>query len=144
MSDLYGTVIPQLAALDLDEALVTVVAGIADLESFEPRRFGEDTEQFLDALPPHSLIGDLPALPFSPLGRHVRAANAILRDLADARDLAVVPLHGATRQLARVHALTHRAADLLHPNDLGYRVWARALAGPARARLETVANRPSA
>ena len=140
LNDLRDTALPQLRDIDLDDALVTCVAGIADLQSFDPERFREDAARLLDALPDHALVGDLPALAFTPLGRHVRAANAILRDLADARDLAVVPLYAATRRLAHLGALTHRAADLLHPNDLGYRVWARALAGPAQARLDTLGS----
>ncbi|HET9073765.1 MAG TPA: SGNH/GDSL hydrolase family protein [Solirubrobacteraceae bacterium] len=143
LSDLHSAVVPQLRALELDDALVTVTAGIADLDGFAPERFSADAARLLDALPGHALVSDLPALPFTPVGRHVPAANAILRDLADARDLAVVPLYAATRRLAHLRALTHRSADLLHPNDLGYRTWARAMVGPARARLDAVGNRPS-
>ncbi len=62
-------------------------------------------------------------------GRWERDAEEAARALADAASksgLRVVRLHEALRAEGWAAMLTQYAADWFHPNDRGYRVWARA------------------
>ncbi len=136
LADVITALLPRLAQLETEHALVTFAAGADDIADFDAARFRRDLATIFDALPPHALVAELPSFYLSPDQAKVREANRILRDLADARDLAVVPLHGATNRFGPVALVTHHARDLFHPNERGYRIWARAFLGPATARLD--------
>jgi acyl-CoA thioesterase-1 len=136
LSDVITALLPRLARVDTTYALVTFAAGANNIDDFDPVRFRSELTTIFDALPRHALVAELPSFYTSPHQPLVREANAILHELADARDLAVVPLHGATNRLGVAALATHHAADLFHPNDRGYRVWAKAFLGPATARVE--------
>jgi acyl-CoA thioesterase-1 len=140
LADVINGLLPRFAALDSSEALVTFAAGANDIDGFEPERFREQLATIFDALPSHALIAELPSFYIRPFQPRVRAANAILHELADVRDLAVIPVHGATNRLGWAAICTHHAADLFHPNDRGYRLWAGAFLGPATARLEEIVS----
>lgn len=116
--------LPALAKLEPD--IVTVCIGANDIASFDPARFERQYRELLDALPSHAIVADLPTFYFLPAERKVRVANAIVRRLAAQRGLTVVPLHAATRRYGLWGVSTQFAGDLFHPNDRGYRVWARA------------------
>ena len=138
LSDIITSLLPRLAALDTADALVTFAAGTNDLATFDPDRFRRELAIIFDALAPHALVAELPSVTVRGLAPTARQANAILHELADERDLAVVPLHAATRRPWPAAIALHHAGDLLHPNARGYRVWARAFLGPAAARLEAI------
>jgi lysophospholipase L1-like esterase len=141
LADVITSLLPRLAALDTTDALVTFAAGANDIDGFDPGRFRAQLATILDALPQHALVAELPSFYVRPYQPRVRAANAILHELADARDLAVIPLHAATNRFGLAALGTHHAPDLFHPNDRGYRLWARAFQGPATARVEEIAAR---
>ena len=136
LSDVITVLLPRLALLDTDRALVTFAAGANNIAEYDPDRFRRDLATILDALPDHALVAELPSFYVRPHQATVREANRILHELADQRDLAVVPLHRVTNRFGPAAIATHHARDLFHPNDRGYRVWARAFLGPAAARLE--------
>lgn len=138
LSDIITSVLPRLEQLELDNALVTFAAGANNIADFDPERFRQDLATILDALPPHALVADIPSFYVHPYQPQVRAANAILHELADARDLAVVPLFAATNRIGAAALALHHAPDLFHPNDRGYRIWARTFLGPAAARVEAL------
>ena len=138
LSDVINGLLPRFAGFDTTGALVTFAAGANDMGDFEPDRFRQQLGTIFDALPSHALVAELPSFYLPPYQSRVREANAILHELADARDLAVIPLHGATDRLGVAAITTHHAADLFHPNDRGYRVWARTFLGPATARLARI------
>jgi acyl-CoA thioesterase I len=138
LSDVITGLLPKLARLDTSDALVTFAAGANNIDGFDPDRFRQELATIFDVLPSHALIAELPSFYVSPHQPRVREANAILHQLADERDLAVIPLHGATNRLGIAAIATHHAKDLFHPNDRGYRVWAKAFLGPATARLEEI------
>ncbi len=140
--DVISALLPRLARYDTEHALVTFAAGANDIADFDPERFRRDLATVLDALPAHALVAELPSFTLSPHQARVRAANRILHDLADQRDLAVVPLYGATNRFGPAALVTHHARDLVHPNERGYRIWARAFLGPAAARLDELARQP--
>jgi acyl-CoA thioesterase-1 len=140
LSDVINALLPRLAQLDTEHALVTFAAGANNVADFEPDRFRRELATIFDALPRHALVAELPSFYIRPYQPTVRAANRILRELADERDLAVIPLHGATNRFGPAVLVTHHARDLFHPNDRGYRVWARTFLGAATARLEEMAT----
>ena len=141
LSDVISALLPRLAQLDTEHALVTFAAGANNIADFEPDRFRRDLATIFDALPSHALVAELPSFYVRPYQAKVREANRILHELADQRDLAVIPLHGATNQFGPVALMTHHARDLFHPNDRGYRIWARTFLGPATTRLEEITHR---
>jgi acyl-CoA thioesterase-1 len=139
LSDVITALLPRLARLDTTNALVTFAAGANNIADFDPERFRRDLATILDALPDHTLVAELPSFYVRPHQTRVREANRILHELADQRDLLVVPLHGATNRFGPAAIVTHHARDLFHPNDRGYRIWARTFLGPASARLDELA-----
>jgi acyl-CoA thioesterase-1 len=138
LSDVIASLLPRMARLDTTDALVTFAVGANNIGGFEPERFRQQLATIFDALPDHALIAELPSFYVRPFQARVRAANAILHELADERNLAVIPLHQATNRLRLAAIATHHAKDLFHPNDRGYRVWAKTFLGPAAARLEQI------
>ncbi|MBK4348467.1 SGNH/GDSL hydrolase family protein [Lacisediminihabitans changchengi] len=107
--------------------LVTAAIGANDIASFEPGRFERELAVVYDALPPGSIVGDIPAFYFGSAERRVRAANEIVHRLAADRGFEVAPVHALTRRQGGArYALNQVAADFFHPNDRGYRVWASA------------------
>jgi acyl-CoA thioesterase-1 len=133
LSDVISALLPRLAQLDTDAAMVTFAAGANNIAEFDPDRFRRELSTIFDALPSHALVAELPSFYVRPYQARVREANRILRELADQRDLAVIPLYAATNRYGPAALVTHHAKDLLHPNHRGYRIWARAFLGPATA-----------
>jgi acyl-CoA thioesterase-1 len=141
VSDLVEYQLPRLAKLRPD--VVTLAIGANDIAAFEPVAFEHDLRRILDAVPPTTVVADLPCFHFPASERKVRAANAIVHRLAAERDLRIAPLHRITRRQTPLLAITQAAADLFHPNDRGYRVWASAFLPflPATVRALEVAGR---
>ncbi|MBF4618167.1 SGNH/GDSL hydrolase family protein [Clavibacter sp. VKM Ac-2873] len=123
-SDLVEHQLPRLAKMQPD--VVTLAIGANDILAFEPVAFEHDLGRILDAVPPTTVVADLPCFHFPTSERKVRVANEIVRRLATARGLRLAPLHRITRRQTAVLAITQAAGDLFHPNDRGYRVWASA------------------
>jgi len=128
--------LPALAGLQPD--LVTVSIGANDIAGFDEERFARGIRELFDALPPHSIVADLPSFHFLPAERRVAVANRIVRDAAAARNLVVAPLHARTRRQGLWGVSTQFAGDLFHPNDRGYRVWASAFESAVDARVAAV------
>lgn len=116
--------------------IVTVSIGANDIAAFDPVVFRSGIEQVLDALPSDAIVADLPYFYFPKNERKVAIANEIIRHAAAERGLQVAPLHESMRRHRLRGILTHFAADLFHPNDHGYRVWASAFL-PAVIELAT-------
>lgn len=125
--------LPRLAKLEPD--IVTVAIGANDIANFEPRRFEGDVRELFAALPPHAIVADVPSFYFLPAEQRVRTANRILREVAAEQGLTVVPLYARTRRQGLWGVSRQFAGDLFHPNDRGYRVWARTFEPAVRARL---------
>ncbi|WP_328706909.1 SGNH/GDSL hydrolase family protein [Clavibacter zhangzhiyongii] len=141
VADLIDYQLPRLAKLQPD--VVTLAIGANDIPAFEPVAFERDLGRILDAVPPTTVVADLPCFHFPTSERKVRVANEIVRRLAADRGLRVAPLHRTTRRQTAILALTQAAGDLFHPNDRGYRVWASAFLPflPAVVRALEVAGR---
>ncbi len=130
--------LPRLARLQPD--VVTVCIGANDIASFDPRRFSADIRELFAALPDHAIVADLPSFYFLPAERQVAIANAILRDAAAERGLTVVPLYRQTKRQGLWGVSRQFAGDLFHPNDRGYRVWARAFEPAVQERLAALSE----
>lgn len=126
--------LPRLARLRPD--VVTVAIGANDIAAFDPVVFRAGIRAVFAALPEDAIVADLPYffLPWNE--RKVAEANRILREEAAVRGLTVVPLHATMRRHGLRGVLTHFAADLFHPNDNGYRVWASAFLPAVTALVE--------
>lgn len=128
--------LPQLRRLEPD--VVTVCIGANDIAAWDEVRFGRDIHALFGALPTHAIVADLPSFYFLPSEKKVLAANRILRAEAAARGLTVVPLHALTKRQGMWGVATQFAGDLFHPNDRGYRVWAKAFEAAVDERLAVV------
>jgi len=125
LRDAIAVQLPLLAKLKPD--LVTAAIGANDIASFEADRFERELAIVYDALPPGSIVGDIPAFYFGAAERRVGIANEIVHRLAGERGFEVAPVHAFTRRQGGArYALNQVAADFFHPNDRGYRVWASA------------------
>ena len=124
VSDAIELQLPKLAELTPD--IVTVSIGANDMAAFDPQRFERDVRRLFSALPAKSLVADLPSFHLAEGERKVTIANRIVRKVAIAHGLTLVPLYKTTRKQGLALALTQVAGDFFHPNDRGYRVWASA------------------
>ena len=135
--------LPRLAKRSPD--IVTVSIGANDIATWDATAFERALTAVLDALPPHSIVADLPCFYLPRNERKVAEANDILRRLAAERDLSVAPLHALTAAPGLLGVLAMFAGDRFHPNDTGYRVWASAFAPLVDHRIdELLASRTAA
>ncbi|HWR85264.1 MAG TPA: SGNH/GDSL hydrolase family protein [Rhodoglobus sp.] len=130
--------LPRLAKLSPD--VLTVSIGANDIAAFDPRRFEADIRELFAALPAHAIVADLPSFYFLPGERDVKVANAILRAAAADHGLTVVPLWRSTKRQGLWGVTRQFAGDLFHPNDRGYRVWAKTFEPAVAARLRELAS----
>jgi acyl-CoA thioesterase I len=126
--------LPRLATLQPD--ICTLGIGANDVWTFEPRRFRAEFETICDALPPGSIVSELPSFSVLPVGRRVRAANRIIHEVAARHGFPVAPLTATTSVGGLVAALLGAAGDLFHPNDRGHRRWAAAFLPLVREAVE--------
>jgi lysophospholipase L1-like esterase len=137
--------LPRLATLQPD--FCTLAIGANDVWTFEPERFAAEFATICDALPPGSIVSELPSFSVLPVRNRVRAANRIVHEVAAAHGLPVAPLTATTSVGGLVAALLGAAGDLFHPNDRGHRRWAAAflpLVRQAAARSRVASTRPRA
>lgn len=125
--------------VDLPADVVTVSIGANDIADFTPKKFEKNIRAIYGALPSHAIVADMPFMVLPDLERKVAEANVIVRRVADELGLAVAPLYATTRKQGYVRTLRNSAADLFHPNDDGYRVWASAFYPAIDARLARIA-----
>ena len=116
--------LPRFTRLSPD--LVTVAIGANDIAQWDAAAFETGIRRLCAALPPHALVADVPCFHLPHNERKVTVANEIVRRVATEFELMVVPLHATTKRPGVRSVATHVAADLFHPNDRGYRVWADA------------------
>ena len=116
--------LPRLAGLEPD--VVTLGIGANDVWTFDPRRFREQYERICAALPPQTVVAELPSFSVLPVAGRARAANRIIHEVADSHGFRVAPLYRVTGTGGLVDALRSAAGDLFHPNDRGHGRWARA------------------
>jgi lysophospholipase L1-like esterase len=124
--DLIETQLAQLQSLPVQPDVVTVCIGGNDVRGFDRDRFAQDAADLAAALPARSFVCDVPyfAIPWWTSASD-EAATILTKALATSSAI-VVPLHEAMRRQGRRALITQHAADLFHPNDRGYRVWASA------------------
>lgn len=120
---------------DLRPDVCTIAIGANDVWTFEPVRFRAELERIAEALPPGTILAELPTFAPIPVGRRVRAANRIVREVAREHGFALAPLTATTAGGLRA-ALLGAAGDLFHPNDRGHARWAAAFLPAVRAALE--------
>lgn len=87
----------------------------------------DDLETLCAALPPGSVVAEVPYFGYPVLQRRVRRINAEIHAAADRHGHFVAPLHAATRARWPRHIVGDLAEDLFHPGIRGYRVWAAAI-----------------
>lgn len=113
----------------------TLDVGANDVWSFAPARFRDELDRICAALPPGTIVADLPSFSPIPIGGRVREANRIVHEVVAAHGLTLAPLHERTRRGGPIIAVRNAAGDLFHPNDRGHRVWAEAFLPAVRARI---------
>lgn len=115
--------------------LVTLAIGANDIAEWDARAFHTNIGTIFDALPSHTIVGELPCFHLPWNDRKVREANRILHTIAADRGLTVVPLYEATKRRGVRGILTEFAQDAFHPNDRGYEVWADTFWPAVRDRI---------
>ncbi|MGJ0202787.1 SGNH/GDSL hydrolase family protein [Leucobacter sp. gxy201] len=115
--------------------LVTVAIGANDIADWDPVAYHRNLSTILDALPSHTIVGEVPCFHLPWTDRRVREANRILHAVAEARGLGIAPVYEATRRRGVRGVLTEFAGDAFHPNDRGYEVWADAFWPLVRERV---------
>ncbi len=115
--------------------LVTLAIGANDIAEWDPRAFHRNMRTIFDALPPQTIVAELPCFHLPWNDRKVHEANRILHTIASARGLTVVPIYAATRRRGLPGILTEFAQDAFHPNDRGYEVWADTFWPSVRDRI---------
>ena len=115
--------VPRLDGLVPD--LLTVSAGANDIIRLVRRRTLEERlRRLAAALPPGTVLADIPCFGGGSFERKARWASALVAELCEEHGLVRAPLHKFTeRDLSR----TLYAEDWLHPSDAGYAVWADAM-----------------
>lgn len=124
IDDLLEDQLPLLANLEAD--LVTVTIGGNDVHTHHAGTFAAQVDRLTAALPPGTFIADVPYFMHGHWERDAQQSADVLTRSASKCGLSVVPLHDALRRQGWSAMLTQFAADLFHPNDRGYRVWADA------------------
>jgi lysophospholipase L1-like esterase len=126
--------LPRLAGLEPD--VVTLGIGANDVWTFDPRRFREQYERICAALPPQTVVAELPSFSVLPVAGRARTANRIIHEVADSHGFRVAPLYHVTGVGGLLDALLTAAGDLFHPNDRGHGRWADAFLPGVFAVLE--------
>jgi acyl-CoA thioesterase-1 len=103
--------------------VITLDVGANDLKSFDAHVFEARIKQLIDALPPQTVVADIPYFgpyAFGRGGKHVVAANEIIHHNVHRRGLRLANVYEQTRSHKAPH---YYAADFFHPNDRAYRDW---------------------
>jgi len=124
--DVVETQLDALRALPVKPDVVTVCIGGNDVRGFDRTQFAKDSADLAAALPPGAYVSDVPYFTLPWWTAESNEASEVLANALRAKDTKVVPLHEVMRSQGRQALFTQHAADLFHPNDRGYRVWAGA------------------
>ncbi len=124
--DLIDDQLPKLAALPKKPDIITVDIGANNMRGFEPRKFESEFKEMLGQLPDGALVADIPY--FGPDfhrhgGKQAKQANKLLERLWPKYPVLQAGLFALTKGN---DALSYYGADLFHPSDKSYRLWALA------------------
>ena len=119
--------------LGLHPDLVTVDVGGNDVKAgYDRARFAQGVETLTASLPARTVVLDVPWFMHGSWERDASDAAQVVRAAARRHGLVAAPLHAAQRAHGWGSMLTLFAADLFHPDDEGYRLWARTAWDAAR------------
>jgi len=124
IQDLLDLQLPRLQKLRPD--VVTVAIGGNDVRSYDSTGFAAGVRKLTAALPPGTLIADVPDFMAGGWEDRAEEASGLIAASARAHQLSLVRLHQAQRSRGASAMLTDFAADWFHPNDRGHLVWADA------------------
>jgi len=123
LADVAAVQVPRLAwlveRLGAPERVLVAAGGNDLVRAVDTRGVRADLEQLVGLLPAGSVVA---AVPQTPWGLLARSANAALHGLARERDVVVADIN----RHYRFPYSRRTASDAFHPNDRGYREWARA------------------
>lgn len=124
--DVIDTQIPKYKEIKKVD-LVTIEIGANDILTFDPEKFRKDMSELMGLLPAGTVMSDIPSFKGSRLARQepkVLEANKIIYELAEGKDILLVPLH---EKVTKNNGLRTFSADFFHPSNYGYKTnWADA------------------
>jgi acyl-CoA thioesterase I len=133
--------IPRLQALKpTSKDIITLEIGANDVVDFDPTNFEQNMSNILDAVPPNTIVADVPY--FGGGARSNKNSNAvqaskIIRRLATERNLRLVKLEEIT---TKNDSLRNYAADFFHPSDRNYNFWFQAFEPVIAKDIERIKN----
>lgn len=135
LADVLANQLPRLAALDSPPELVSCIVGANDMFKTPLRVVDNRVREVCAALPAGSVIGSIPQ---GLLGFRARAANTVIAATAAIHGLRLADIWGASGPPWQ----GKYAPDNFHPNDLGYRSWALAIADALGLAVERAVDEP--
>ncbi len=122
--DVIRDQLPKLKRLKLPkDSIVTIDIGANNMgPNFNPTTFEQDMSEILQALPPQTVVADIPYFGGGikrTLEPHVVEANKIIGKLTTLHGLRRAPVYESTKH----SSLRDVSGDFFHPSDHGYNQW---------------------
>jgi acyl-CoA thioesterase-1 len=140
LSDVIRDQLPLVARYKAD--IITVDIGGNDIRHYSKEQYEKQIDQLTSQLPKGTIIADIPYFMHGKWERDSISAAEIITCQALRNGLSVAKLHDQMSDRGLKSMLSDFAADWFHPNDNGYKIWAKAFESPIRERLKA-ATKPA-
>jgi len=126
VADAINKQLPELNKLDLPaDAVITIEIGANNMLSYDSAQFKTEINTLFAALPPQTVVSDMPYFGGRAQGSNSNAfmASGIIAEAAQKHGLKKAELYKISKANNSIRSY---AADLFHPSDRGYQNWYRA------------------
>lgn len=138
LADVIRDQLPLISKYKAD--IITIDIGGNNIRHYSKQQYELEVAELCKLLPKGVIIADIPYFMHGKWERDsIDAANIITRQ-ATQNGLVVAKLHEEMSNRGLRSMLSDFAADWFHPNDNGYRIWARAFESPIREQISIMAR----